>query len=78
MMKPLSVAHLKVERKQVTENLVFQVIETKNRPLLLAETCGKFGLIKLNFEPVNVVKESSPREEILSKYKDIFEGLGHI
>ncbi|CAB4031928.1 Hypothetical predicted protein [Paramuricea clavata] len=81
MMKPLGVAHLKVERNQVTENLVFQVIETKNRPLLSAEMCEKFGLIKLNIEPVNVVKESSPllrREEILSEYKDVFEGLGHI
>ena len=81
MMKPLGVAHLKVERNQVTENLVFQVIETKNRPLLSAETCEKFGLIKLNVEPVNVIKESSPllrRGEILSKYKDVLEGLGHI
>ncbi|CAB4014868.1 Retrovirus-related Pol poly from transposon, partial, partial [Paramuricea clavata] len=45
------------------------------------QTCEKFGLIKLNVEPVNVVKESSPllrREEILSKCKDVFEGSGHM
>ena len=85
-MKPIRATSLTVENhnnptRPITEDLVFQVIETNNKPLLSAETCEKLGLIQLNIAPLHSIAETNAplsREEILNTYKDIFEGLGHI
>lgn len=85
-MKPIGATSLKVENhnnpaRLTTEDLVFQVIETNNKPLLSAETCQKLGLIQLNIGTLHSVAETNTplsREQILSTYKDVFEGLGHI
>jgi len=81
-MKPCGVATLKIRQDNETKSW------TVNKPLLLAETCVKLGLLKLSFtDTVQVnsmgtepVKSSVPltREKILADYKDVFEGLGHI
>ena len=91
--KPIGATSLTVENhnnpaRLTTEDLVFQVIETNNKPLLSAEACQKLGLIQLNTDTLHsvtdtlhsVAETNTPlsREEILSTYKDVFEGLGHI
>ena len=61
------VSSVQSQGKQLYANMKFQDIETEFRKDLSCQ--------------VNVIKESSPllrRGEILSKYKDVFEGLGHI
>ena len=86
LMKPIGATSLAVENhndpaRRTTKNLVFQVIETNNKPLLSAETCQKLALIQLNIDTLHSVAETNTplsREEILSTYKDVFEGLGHI
>ena len=86
LMKPIGATSLTVENhnnptRPITEDLVFQVIETNNKPLLSAETCEKLGLIQLNIAPLHSIAETNTplsREEILNTYKDVFEGLGHI
>jgi transposase InsO family protein len=86
-MKPIGATSLTVENhnnqsRPVIENLVFQVIKNNNKPLLSAETCEKLGLIQVNIAPLHSITETNTpllsREEILSTYKDVFEGLGHI
>ena len=85
-MKPIGAISLTVEKhnnstRPISEDLVFQVIETNNKPLLSAETCEKLGLIQLNIAPLHSIAETNTplsREEILNTYKDVFEGLGHI
>ena len=86
-MKPCGVATLKVHRNGLTEELDFQIVDTTNRPLLSTETCEKLRLLKLTVAEAvqvnSVVTEQAPKapltkERILSEYKDMFEGLGHI
>lgn len=87
LMKPRGVATLKTHRNGSTAQLNFQVVDTKNKPLLSAETCERLGLLKVTINEaseVNVVTaQDKPRvpltrEAILKEYKDVFEGLGHI
>ena len=88
LMKPYGVATVKIHRNNTTKELDFQVVDTPNMPLLSAETCEKLGLIKLaipytvqvNSVATESVKSSAPltNEKIVTKYKDVFEGLGHI
>ena len=86
VMKPLGEVSLKVrhEDKQQHE-LKFQVVEGNSKPLLSAETCEKLELLKINCAPpavqVNTMQETTSkltRENILTDFKDVFEGLGHI
>ena len=63
-------------------------MDTKNKPLLSAETCEKLGLLKVTINETSevntVVTEQDKlqvplkREAIQKEYKDVFEGLGHI
>ena len=85
LMKPRGVATLKTHRNGSTAQLNFQVVDTKNKPLLSAETCERLGLLKVTINEaseVNVVtaqeKTRVPltREAILEENKDVFEGLG--
>ena len=87
LMKPRGVATLKTHRNGSTAQLNFQVVDTKNKPLLSAETCERLGLLQVTINEaseVNVVTaQDKPRvpltrEAILKEYKDVFEGLGHI
>ena len=87
LMKPRGFATLKTHRNGSTAQLNFQVVDTKNKPLLSAETCERLGLLKVTINEaseVNVVTaQDKPRvpltiEAILKEYKDVFEGLGHI
>lgn len=63
--------------------LLFQVVNSKQHPLLSAETCRLMGLITLNTQDrvVNTVNEDpvpSPltRSYITRHYADVFDGLG--
>ena len=61
-------------------------MKDKCKPLLSAETCEKLQLILPNVSvPKNVsqISETPPqkcqsKEELLSKYHEVFNGLGHI
>ena len=78
----MTVENCKNPTRPITEDLVFHLIETNNKPLLSAETCEKLGLTQLNITPLYSVAETNTpllsREQILNTYKDVFEGLGHI
>ncbi|XP_015755742.1 PREDICTED: uncharacterized protein LOC107335261 [Acropora digitifera] len=67
LMKPRGVATLKTHRNGSTAQLNFQVVETKNKPLLSAETCERLGLLKVTITEaleVNVVRQTaSPVDE---------------
>ena len=88
LMKPHGVATLKIHRNGSTTQLNFQIVDTKNKPLLSAETCEKLGLLKVTINETSevntVVTEQDKlqvplkREAIQKEYKDVFEGLGHI
>ena len=86
-MKPLGEVQLDVSKGQKQYSLKFQVVEGNARPLLLAETCQNLGLLTITIdghvsENVYTVQDTqSPlmtKNEILHKYKDVFEGLGNI
>ena len=85
-LKPVSECKLHVQHKGQRKTLKFQVIENKCKPLLLAETCEKLQLICLKVsdnESLHQMSESPmqnplSREELLSKYHEIFRSLGHI
>ena len=84
-MKPHGVATLKIHRNGSTAQLNFQIVDTKNKPLLSAETCERLGLLKVTINETSevntVVTEQDKlrvpltREAILKEYKDVFEGL---
>ena len=85
VMKPLGEVSLKVHKEDKQQHkLKFQVVEGDNKPLLSAETCKMLRLLKINCEPtaqVNTMQETKSqltKEKILTDFKDVFEGLGHI
>ena len=88
LMKPHGVATLKIHRNGSTTQLNFQIVDTRNKPLLPAETCERLGLLKFTINETSevntVVTEQDKlqvplkREAIQKEYKDVFEGLGHI
>ena len=80
-LKPLGETLLKVEHRGKQHPLRFQVVaENANKPLLSAEACEQLGLLKLDVEIHNIQSLTNPltEESILRRYKDVFEGLGHI
>ena len=82
LMQPVGEIMLTAERKGKLLHLKFQVVESSNKPLPLAEACEQLGLLKVDIDPeesINVLKSGNlTRDQILSNYKDVFEGLGHI
>ena len=85
VMKPLGEVTLDVRHADKQQHkLKFQVVEGESKPLLSAETCETLGLLRINCDPavqVNKVQENNPKltkEKILTDFKDVFEGLGHI
>ena len=81
--------YLSCKRSPVTGTkhiLKFQVIQDKCKPLLSAETCEKLQLIQLNASVMDSVhqlndsvgQEPLSKEELMSKFRDKFTGLGHI
>jgi len=81
LMQPVGETMLIAERKGKRLDLKFQVVESSNKPLLLAEACEQLGLRKVDIDPesIHVLKSGNlTRDQILSHYKDVFEGLGHI
>ena len=85
-LKPVGECKLHVQYKGQRKTLKFQVIENKCKPLLSAETCEKLQLIRLNVsdsESLHQMSESPmqnplSREELLSKYHEVFSDLEHI
>ena len=81
-MKAVGATTLTAERRGKRLDLRFQVVERSNKPLLSAEACEQLGLIKMDIDPeesIHVLRSSNlTRNQILSEYKDAFEGLGHI
>ena len=82
LMQPVGEIMLTAERKGKRLDLKFQVVESCNKPLLSAEACEQLRLLKVDIDPeesINVLKSGNlTRDQILSNYKDVFEGLGHI
>ena len=85
-LKPVGECKLHVQHKGQRKTLKFQVIENKCKSLLSAETCETLQLIRLNvsvLESLHQMSESPmqnplSREDLLSKYHEVFSGLGHI
>ena len=79
-MKPIGVCDLHIKHNDTKHVLKFQVIQDKCKPLLSAETCEKLQLIQLNVHQLNdsVVPEPLSKEELMRKFHDVFNGLGHI
>ena len=83
-MKPLGKVTIDVCHKDKQHKLKFQVVEGESKPLLSAKTCETLGLLRINCDPVvqvNIVQENKPKlnkEKILTEFKDVFEGLGHM
>ena len=87
-MKPHDAVTLKIHRNGSTTQLYFQIVDTKNKPLLSPDTCERLGLLKVTINETaavnTVVTEQDKlrvpltREAILKEYKDVFKGLGHI
>ena len=88
IMQPCGAAILKLHRNGTVDQLEFQIVDGKNKPLLSAKTCERLGLLKINIPDaievnsiaVEQVKTEAPltKERVFSEYKDVFEGLGHI
>ena len=82
LMQPVGETMLAAERKGKRLDLKFQVVESSNKPLLSAETCEQLGLLKVDIDPeesIHVLRSGNlTRDQIISDYKDVFEGLGHI
>ena len=85
-MKPTGECDLHIKHNGTKHTLKFQVIQDKCKPLLSAETCEKLQLIQLNASVMDsvhqlndsVVQEPLSKEELMSKFHDVFNGLGHI
>ena len=82
MISPVGEITLKTERKGNRRGLRFQVVNSTNKPLLLAEICEQLEPLKVELdleESIHNVKNSLlTRDQILRDYSDLFEGLGHI
>ena len=74
LMQAVNEAMLTAERKGKRLDPKFQVVESSNKPLLLAEACEQFGLLKLDIDPeefMHVLKSSNlTKDQILTDYKD--------
>ena len=74
LMQDVNGAMLTAERKGKRLDPKFQVVESSNKPLLLAEACEQFGLLKLAIDPeesMHVLKSSNlTKDPILTDYKD--------
>ncbi|XP_019614003.1 PREDICTED: uncharacterized protein K02A2.6-like [Branchiostoma belcheri] len=71
ILKPVGQGVLKTIHQSKVIDLEFQIVKTRQSPLLSAETCTMLGLITLN-----TVNHVSTTEQIVEKYTDVFEGLG--
>ncbi|KAI8493812.1 hypothetical protein Bbelb_281590 [Branchiostoma belcheri] len=71
ILKPIGQGVLKTIHRGKVIDLEFQIVKTRQSPLLSAETCTMLGLITLN-----TVNQVSTTEQIVEKYADVFEGLG--
>jgi hypothetical protein len=75
----LGQANICCEHNGKQYSLEFQIVETKQKSLLSAETCEKMNIIQLN-ETVHSVSKMQQNEltknYILDEYKDVFSGLG--
>ena len=85
IIKPLGHTTLVIQEKGKQWPVKFQVVDVLSNPLLSAQTCTQLGLITVNVNPVEVIEQCEPqnkqpltKELIAEKYKDVFEGLGHI
>ena len=87
-LKSLGEYHFSCRLRNQTHDLKFQVVDTKQHPLLCADTCQSLGLIELktvdmedNVDTVNAilknhVEERNQYDDIIKEYHDVFEGLG--
>ena len=69
LMQPVGETMLIAERKGKRLHLKFQVVESSNKPLLLAEACEQLGLRKVDIDPesIHVLKSGNlTRDQILS------------
>ena len=85
IMKPLRETRLTAEHGGNCHTLKFQVVDSLKKPLLSAESCELMGLLEFNLTPLQAVhnveyavKPPLTKDAILTRYKDVFEGLCHI
>jgi hypothetical protein len=90
VMLPLGCCELRCNQPASSYLLKFQVVDSKQKPLLSAATCEQLGLLTVNHQervnaltvqkdtPVTTKVISSPltQECIINKYSDVFKGLG--
>ena len=67
--------HLKCEVNHVEHKIMFNVVKTKQAPLLSSQTSIELGLIKV-CENVSKLEEVEVAEEMVEEFKDRFTGLG--
>ena len=85
-MKLKGECELQIKHNGTRQILKFQVVKDKCKPLRSAETCEKLQLITLSTsvaDCVHQINDSTPQEclskqDLMSKYQDVFSGLGHI
>ena len=82
IMKPLGVVDLTIRHGGQSQVLNFQVVIGLNKPLLSAESCQKLGILQLGSQDevltLDVKHVPLTVQSILTDYRDVFEGLGHI
>ena len=85
IMQPCGAAILKLHRNGTVDQLEFQIVDGKNKPLLSAETCERLGLLKINIPDaievnsiaVEQVKTEAPltKERVSVNIKMFFRAL---
>ena len=57
------------------DNVDFLVLEGEGKPILGTDTLTKLGILKIEPEINNLVKDDTTAE-IVDRYKSLFEGIG--
>ena len=76
LVQALGECDLQCKYKSKQHLLNFKIISGSQLPLLSGKTCTGMGLIRVHVvNSINMSQATMP-QDILTKYKDVFEGLG--
>ena len=78
MVQALGECDLQCKYKGNQHLLNFKIISRSQQPLLSGETCAGMGLITVHVVNSINMSEASMPLDVLTKYKDVFEGLGFL
>ena len=73
IMKPLGRCTVEVRHGQAVLQLVFQIVNSSQKPLLSAQSCQDLGLITVHSLSEVVSANNDP---LIEKYADVFVGIG--